>query len=75
MRDSQIIKEVRWALWLTLFYILGWVVSAYLLPNQRGVLGFPIWFEMACIFVPLIFVLLISFVVKTMFKNIELESK
>lgn len=75
MKDSQILKEVRWALWLTLLYIFGWAASAYLLPNQRGILGFPIWFEVACIFVPLIFILLISFVVRTIFKKIELESK
>lgn len=75
MNHLQIAREVRWAVWLTLFYILGWAGCAYFLPNQAGVLGFPLWFEIACIFVPLLFVVLISIVVKTVFKNIELESQ
>lgn len=75
MTHFQIIKEVRWALWLTLFYILGWAVSAYFLPTQRGIFGFPIWFEAACIFVPVIFIVLISLVVKHCFKDIDLEKQ
>lgn len=75
MREQQIHREVRWALWLTLFYILGWAISAYLLPTDRGLLGFPIWFEMACIYLPLLLILLISWVVKFHFKHIELEGE
>lgn len=74
MHHLQIIREVRWALWLTLFYIIGWAGSAYFLPNQRGVFGFPLWFEAACIFVPAIFTLFISIVVKCQFKEIDLEN-
>lgn len=71
--SQQIIREVRWALWLTLFYILGWAGCAYFLPTQRGVLGFPLWFEFSCVFVPLLFILLISIVIKVAFKEIDLE--
>lgn len=75
MNNLQIVREVRWAIWLAVFYILGWTGGAYLFSSQRGILGFPLWFEIACIFVPLLFVVLISIVVKTVFKNIELESE
>lgn len=74
MRNEQINREVRWTLWLTLLYIMGWAASAYLLPNSRGILGFPLWFEMACLFVPLLFIGTIMWVVKHYFKTIELES-
>ena len=75
MNDRQITKEVHWAVWLTLLYLLGWVGCAYFLPQQRGVFGFPLWFEAACIFVPFAFVLLMSVAIKTVFKNMEWESK
>lgn len=75
MREQQIHREVRWALWLTFFYIIGWAVSAYFLPTSRGLLGFPIWFEMACIYVPLLLIVLIMWVVQVHFKEIELEGE
>lgn len=74
MRNRQINKEVRWALYLTLFYILGWM-CAYLLPVERGVLGLPIWFEFACLLMPCLLIGLIFFVVKYIFKEISLESE
>lgn len=75
MENRQIHQEVKWALGLTLLYILGWGGCAYFLPNHRGLLGFPLWFEMACLFVPMVFILLITWVVKTRFKEIELGGK
>lgn len=75
MRDQQIHKEVRWALWLTLLYIIGWAAAAYCLPNSRGWLGFPLWFEAACLYAPLAFIGLMTLVVKFYFKNIDLENK
>ncbi len=73
--SQQIVKEVRWALWLTLFYILGWIGFAYFSPTGRGILGFPIWFELACIYLPILFTLAIAMVVKCCFKEIDLEGK
>lgn len=76
MKDSQqIISEVRWTLWLTLFYILGWVGFAYFSPKAKGILGFPIWFELACIYLPIVFILAITIVIKYFFKEISLEGK
>lgn len=73
--SQQISKEVRWALWLTLLYILGWTVFAYFSPEGRGILGFPIWFELSCIYLPLLFILVIAMVVKCCFKELDLEGK
>lgn len=73
--SQQISKEVRWALSLTLFYILGWIGFAYFSPTGRGILGFPIWFELSCIYLPLLFILVIAMVIKYCFKEIDLEGK
>ncbi|MDH2997577.1 hypothetical protein A1D22_07565 [Pasteurellaceae bacterium LFhippo2] len=70
---QQIAKEVRWALWLTLFYILGWVGGAYFAPEGRGLIGFPIWFELSCIYMPILLVLLTTIVIKKVYKDIDLE--
>lgn len=71
----QLTKEARWALLLTFIYILGWVGFAYFSPMGRGVFGFPVWFELSCIFLPVIFSLITAIVVKKAYKNIELEVK
>lgn len=70
--SQQLLREVRWAIWLTLIYLAGWVGFAYFSPTGRGWLGFPIWFELACIYLPILFVLLTAAVVKTVYKNIDL---
>lgn len=74
MQEQQIHKEVRWAVWLTLLYLVGWALSAYLLPTSSGWLGFPFWFEMACLYLPLLLIVLVSYVVKYHFKAISLEA-
>lgn len=71
--EQQILKEVSWALWLTFAYILGWAGFAYFSPSGRGLLGFPWWFEFACIYLPLVFILLVSLVIKRFFQHIEFE--
>lgn len=71
--EKQILKEVRWALWLTLIYILGWAGLAYFVPSGRGILGFPLWFELSCLYLPLLFILLLSVVIKRFFQNIAFE--
>lgn len=73
MQQKQIIKEVCLALWLTLIYILGWIGLAYLAPQGRGWLGFPLWFELSCVYLPLLFTLLLSAAIKLAFKPIDFE--
>ncbi|MFH3721850.1 DUF997 family protein, partial [Acinetobacter baumannii] len=57
-RFVQAHKEARWALWLTLLYLAAWLAAAYLPGVSIGFTGLPHWFEMACLLVPLLFILL-----------------
>lgn len=70
---QQLTKEARWAVFLTLIYLLGWVGFAYFSPQGRGIFGFPIWFELSCIFLPVLFSLVATMVIKKVYKNIDLE--
>ncbi|KAE9537743.1 YhdT family protein [Ursidibacter arcticus] len=73
--QQQMAREVRWAFWLTLIYLVGWVVFAYFSPDGRGWLGFPLWFELACVYLPIAFTLLTYWVIKKVYKEIELDEK
>ncbi|QIM67278.1 hypothetical protein A4G16_07810 [Mannheimia granulomatis] len=73
--NKQLTTEARWAVLLTLLYLFGWVGFAYFSPQGRGIFGFPIWFELSCIFLPIIFTFIAAVVVKKAYKNIDLEVK
>ncbi|ANG94422.1 YhdT family protein [Enterobacteriaceae bacterium 155047] len=72
-RFVQAHKEARWALWLTLLYLTAWLVTAYLPDSDIGITGLPHWFEMACLLVPLVFILLCWVMIKFVFVDIPLE--
>jgi uncharacterized membrane protein YhdT len=72
-RFVQAHKEARWALWLTLLYLAAWLVTAYLPNSDIGITGLPHWFEMACLLVPLVFILLCWAMVKFIYRDIPLE--
>lgn len=72
-RMKQLEREVRWSLWLTLLYLVVWVCAAYLSPTGRGWLGFPVWFELACLYLPMLFILLTAMVIKWVYQDIALE--
>ena len=72
-RFVQAHKEARWALWLTLLYLAAWLVAAYLPDSAIGITGLPHWFEMACLLVPLIFIVLCWAMVKLIYRDIPLE--
>ena len=72
-RFVQAHKEARWALWLTLLYLAAWLASAYLPDSMQGFTGLPHWFEMACLLMPLIFILLCWAMVRFIFRDIPLE--
>lgn len=74
LRYKQANREAIWAIILTLFFMVSWYLTAYLLPVKTGVLGLPIWFELSCIFLPLIFIVLCWFIIKLQFKEIPLDS-
>ncbi|OOR98906.1 hypothetical protein B0187_06490 [Haemophilus paracuniculus] len=73
--QHQLNREARWAVWLTLIYLFGWIGFAYFSPAGRGLLGFPLWFELACIYLPLGFIGLVAWAVKAIYQPIDLEGK
>lgn len=72
-RFLQANREARWAFGLTLAYLLAWCLAAYLPDDKQGITGLPHWFEMACLLVPLIFVLLSWLMVRVIYRDISLE--
>ena len=74
-RFVQAHKEARWALWLTLLYLAAWLVTAYLPNSASGITGLPHGFEMACLLVPLIFILLSWLMVRFIFRDFPLEDR
>lgn len=72
-RFTQAHKEARWALGLTLLYLIAWLLAAWLPDDSPGPTGLPHWFEMACLLVPLLFIILCWLMVKLFFRNIPLE--
>lgn len=72
-RFVQAHKEARWALGLTLLYLAAWLASAYIPGSAQGFSGLPHWFEMACLLMPLIFILLCWLMVRFIFRDIPLE--
>lgn len=72
-RFRQAHKEARWAVALTVLYLICWIGTAYLPDRfQIGLTGLPVWFELSCMFLPIIFTLLCSFMVKFIFKDMPL---
>jgi len=72
-RFLQANREARWAFGLTLAYLVAWSLAAYLPNDAQGVTGLPHWFEMSCLLVPLIFVLLSWIMVHVIYRDIPLE--
>ncbi|WP_066803291.1 YhdT family protein [Moraxella oblonga] len=70
----QLNREAKWSLYLTFIYLAGWVIFAYFLPNGTGLLGFPLWFEMSCIVLPILFILMSMATLKTVYKEIDLNT-
>lgn len=72
-RYQQARKEARWALGLTLLYLVGWCVCAYLPPDSTGPMGFPLWFELSCIYLPILFIVVAYWVIQIVFEDIDLN--
>jgi uncharacterized membrane protein YhdT len=71
-RIAQTHREARWAVGLTLLYLLAWSLAAYLPDNSIGITGLPHWFEMACMLVPLLFIGLCWWMIRRVFRDIPL---
>lgn len=74
-RYKQAAKEARWTFILTILYVIGWCVCAYLPADTTGPIGFPLWFELSCIYLPILFLVVAFWVVKIVFQDIDLETK
>ncbi|TNH42680.1 YhdT family protein [Photorhabdus luminescens] len=74
-RFVQSHKEALWAVLLTLAYLIGWLLTAYLPSDTPGVTGLPHWFEMACLLLPIVFIILCWLMVKFIFKEVPLEDE
>jgi len=72
-RFLQANREARWAFGLTIAYLLAWSLAAYLPNDAQGITGLPHWFEMSCLLVPLVFVLLSWVMVRVIYRDIPLE--
>ncbi|OOR89567.1 hypothetical protein B0181_06230 [Moraxella caviae] len=73
-QEHQLAKEAMWAVILTVFYLIGWVIAAYFSPDGAGFFGFPLWFEASCFYLPLLF-LFVSFVVlKRVYQPLDLDA-
>lgn len=73
-RYRQAAKEARWALGLTILYLIGWCVCAYLPKNSVGPIGFPLWFELSCIYLPVLFIVIAYWLIKIVYQDIDLEN-
>lgn len=71
---TQLSREAKWSLYLTLIYLADWVVFAYFVPNGTGVFGFPLWFELSCLLLPMLFILISLAVLKTVYQEIDLDA-
>ena len=72
-RYKQAAKEARWALGLSVLYVIGWCLCAYLPKNITGPIGFPLWFELSCIYLPILFLVIGYWVIKIVYLDISLE--
>ncbi len=73
-RYRQAAKEAQWTFGLTILYVIGWCVCAYLPENTAGPLGFPLWFELSCIYLPILFIVVAFWVIQIVFQHIDLEN-
>lgn len=74
-RYQQAKKEALWALFLTILYVIGWCLCAYLPKETPGPIGFPLWFELSCIYLPLLFMVVAYWVIKIVYQDIPLDPK
>lgn len=71
---QQATKEARWALGLTVLYVVGWCLCAYLPSGTPGPIGFPLWFELACIYLPILFIVVAYWMIRIIYQDIDLNN-
>nr|WP_258173034.1 DUF997 family protein [Haemophilus influenzae] len=53
--------------------VIGWCLCAYLPKETQGPIGFPLWFELSCIYLPILFIVIGYWIIKIIFQDISLE--
>ena len=56
-------------------YLAAWAASSWLSDDLPGITGLPHWFEMACLLVPILFILLCWLMIRLVFRDIPLEDE
>lgn len=74
-RFVQAHREARWSFWLAVAYLIAWSLMAWLPDDKQGITGLPHWFEMACLLVPALIILLCWLMVRLVFRDIPLEDE
>lgn len=69
----QATREAKITLFLALLYVIGWCICAYLPTDTHGPLGFPLWFELACIYLPILFIVVCYWVIRIFFQDLPLD--
>lgn len=67
-------REALLSVILAVLYMLGWWLSAYLVPPELTLAGWPLWFLLSCLFNPLLFIGLCILMVHYCFKSVALDS-
>lgn len=71
----QLNREAKWSIYLTWLYLAGWVIFAYFVPTGTGLLGLPLWFELSCVFLPFVFILISMAVLKAVYQEVDLDGE
>ncbi|MGP1931370.1 MAG: DUF997 family protein [Arsenophonus sp. ET-YP4-MAG3] len=72
-RFLQFNKEACYSLFLTIIYLCSWIITAYFSGDGIGMIGMPLWFELSCLYLPIIFIILCALMIKFFFKKISLD--
>lgn len=66
-------REATLSVVLAVLYMLGWWLSAYLVPPGIMLAGWPLWFVLSCLFNPVLFIVLCVLMVRYSFKTVALD--
>lgn len=64
---KQIKKEIIFSFSLTFFYFISWMIIKCIPDEYNGILNIPLWFELGCIYLPIIFNILCILIIKFIF--------
>lgn len=67
-------REALLSVLLACLYMVAWWLTAYLVPAQLTIAGWPLWFLLSCVFNPLLFTVLCIVMVRYCFTAVSLDS-